>query len=341
MVNAIIRLKQVAALAGVSSSTVSRAVSKPHTLHPDTLKRVQAAIDSLDYVPFAPARVLRSGRTSTIGIVAPTLLNELYALAVDTLLNDLESLNYTVLLTCHRGNQEAEIRCMRALIERGVDGLAIIGPSHHHSVFALLHRQKLPYVLMWATDRERVHPTVGYDQGRAMIRVTDHLVDLGHTRFGILPGPLGGHRLSEERLAGAREGLNKFGLTLTPRQIVATAYDPTAVRRATRDLLTREGDVPTALVCGNDMIAASVIAECRTLGVDVPGQLSVSGFGDWEVSRLISPALTTIHSDAVRIGSLTARNLLSQIEAGSDDNVQQIEFEPELIVRSSTARPRE
>jgi LacI family transcriptional regulator len=77
------------------------------------------------------------------------------------------------------------------------------------------------------------------------------------------------------------------------------------------------------------------------LGLDVPGQLSVTGFGDWEVSRLISPALTTIHSDAVRIGSLTARNLLSQIEPGNDDNVQQIEFEPELIVRSSTAPPRE
>ena len=75
MANTTVRLKQVAALAGVSSSTVSRAVAKPQTLHPDTLKRVQAAIASLDYVPFAPARVLRSGRTRTIGIVAPTLLN--------------------------------------------------------------------------------------------------------------------------------------------------------------------------------------------------------------------------------------------------------------------------
>jgi len=100
--NTTVRLKQVAALAGVSSSTVSRAVAKPQTLHPDTLKRVQAAIASLDYVPFAPARVLRSGRTRTIGIVAPTLLNELYALAVDTLVKELESLNYTVLLGIKR-----------------------------------------------------------------------------------------------------------------------------------------------------------------------------------------------------------------------------------------------
>ena len=124
-----VNLKQVAALAGVSSSTVSRAIAKPQNLHPDTLKRVQAAIDSLDYVPFAPARVLRSGLTRTIGILAPTILNELYALAVDTLVSELDLRGYTVLLTCHRGNQEAKMRSMRALIERGIDGLAIIGPN--------------------------------------------------------------------------------------------------------------------------------------------------------------------------------------------------------------------
>jgi LacI family transcriptional regulator len=333
-----VNLKQVAALAGVSSSTVSRAVAKPQSLHPDTLKRVQAAIASLDYVPFAPARVLRSGRTRTIGIIAPTILNELYALAIDTLESELDRLGYTVLLACHRGNQEAEKRSMRALVERGVDGLAIIGSSHHPDLLAPLRRQKVPYVLMWATDRGHVHPTVGYDQKRAMTKITDHLASLGHEWFAILPGPLGGHQLSEERLAGAREGLNNLGLTLTPRQIVATPYEPEAVRKAIRELLGRDV-LPTALICGNDMIAASAIAECRRIGVDVPGQLSVTGFGDWEVSRLISPALTTIHSDAVRIGTLTAQNLLAQIEAEKEQPVRQIEYEPELIIRESTSGP--
>jgi LacI family transcriptional regulator len=330
-----VNLKQVAALAGVSSSTVSRAVAKPDSLHPDTLKRVREAIASLDYVPFAPARVLRSGRTLTIGILAPTILNELYALAVDTLESQFERLGYTVLLTCHRGHQDAEMRSMRALIERGVDGLAVIGSSHHHDIFSLLRRQKVPYVLMWATDREGVHPTVGYDQKLAMTRITDHLVQFGHKHFAILPGPLNGHKLSEDRLAGAREGLNNFGLTLSSQQIFPTPYDPDSVRTATRQLLLSRSGI-TAIIGGNDMIAATAIAECRRLGIDCPKEVSITGFGDWELARLMSPTLTTIHSDAVRIGRLTAENLLSQIQ-GKTVERWQLEYEPELIVRESTA----
>lgn len=325
-----VKLKQVAALAGVSISTVSRAVAKPDTLHPDTLSKVREAIASLDYVPFAPARVLRSGRTLTIGIVAPTILNELYAVATDTLEERLERLGYTVLLVCHRDNEAGKTRAIRALIERGVDGLAIIGSSHHHEIFSLLDRRRVPYVLMWAADRSRTHPTVGYDQKLAMLKITDHLARLGHSRFAALPGPLAGHQLSEERLAGAREGLGGAAL-----RVVATPYDPEEVRRATGEILSG-GDRATAIICGNDMIAAAAIAECRRRGVDCPTEISITGFGDWGLARLMSPALTTIRSDAVRIGSLTADNLLAQIQA-SDVGSLQFEYEPELVVRESTA----
>jgi LacI family transcriptional regulator len=331
-----INLKQVAALAGVSISTVSRAVAKPGSLHPATLKKVQDAIASLDYVPFAPARVLRSGRTLAIGIVAPTILNELYAVAIDTLENQFERLGYTVLLTCHRGGHQAEMRIMRALIERGVDGLAVIGSSHHHDVFSLLQRQSVPYVLMWATDRSGIHPTVGYDQKLAMTKIADHLVALGHKKFAILPGPLEGHKLSEERLAGAREGLANHGIPSASLEVLATAFEPDIVRKATRELLAARSGV-TAIVAGNDMIAAAAVAECRRQGIDCPKQISITGFGDWGLARLMSPALTTIHSDAVRIGRLTSENLLSQMKGISIDTLQ-IEFEPELVVRESTGR---
>jgi len=86
---------------------------------------------------------------------------------------------------------------------------------------------------------------------------------------------------------------------------------------------------------GNDIIGASAIAECRRLGIDCPRQVSITGFGDWDLARLISPALTTIHSDAVRIGNLTADNLLSQIQGHTLEH-QQLEYEPELAIREST-----
>lgn len=333
-----ISLKQVAALAGVSMSTVSRAIAKPDSLHPDTLAKVQDAIAHLDYVPFAPARVLRSGRTLTIGIVAPTILNELYAVAIETLESQFDRLGYTVLLTCHRGGLDAELRIVRALIERGVDGMAIIGSDHHYDLFALLRRQSVPYVLMWATDRSGVHPTVGYDQKLAMAKIAEHLVDLGHRKFAILPGPLDGHRLSEERLAGAREGLNGQGILSASLKVMATPFDPDAVRAATRELLQGDTGI-TAIIGGNDMIAAAAIAECRRSGIDCPGHVSITGFGDWGLARLMSPALTTIHSDAARIANLTAENLLLQIQ-GPATKPLQMEYEPNLIVRESTSTAR-
>jgi LacI family transcriptional regulator len=95
---------------------------------------------------------------------------------------------------------------------------------------------------------------------------------------------------------------------------------------------------PSALVCGNDMIAATVLAECRELGIDVPSEVSITGFGDWDIASLTFPPLTTIRSDAVRIGKLSAKNLLRQINATGTSECQQDQFEAELIVRQSTAR---
>jgi LacI family transcriptional regulator len=335
-----VSLKQVAALAGVSSSTVSRAIVAPERLDPKTLKKVREAIASLDYVPFAPARVLRSGRSRTIGIVAPTLMNELYARAVDTLEKEFLQFGYTGLLTCHRDSRDLELSIVRALIERGVDGLALIGSSHHPDLLTLVRRQKIPYVLMWAIDRERVHPTVGYDNRRAMGRVTEYLVSLGHVRFGVLAGPADTQQLAAVRLSGIRDGLAVHGIALRPDVVATTPYDRDSVRAATRHLLS-QSNAPTALICNNDLIAASAVAECRAMGISVPHNVSVTGFGDWELATLGSPSLTTVHSDAVRIGTLSAKSLLEQINQGGEPIVKQEEFEVELIIRESTANPPE
>ncbi|MFP3184070.1 MAG: substrate-binding domain-containing protein [Paraburkholderia sp.] len=264
-------------------------------------------------------------------------MNELYARAVDTLEREFLQFDYTGLLTCHRGSRDLELSIVRALIERGVDGLALIGTSHHPDLLTMVRRLKLPYVLMWAIDRECVNPTVGYDNRHAMWRVTDHLVSLGHVRFGVLPGPAETQQLAAVRLSGIREGLARHGIALRPEAVVATPYDTESVRMATRHLLSQT-NAPTALICNNDPIAASAIAECRALGISVPQSVSITGFGDWDLATLSSPSLTTVHSDAVKIGSLSAKSLLEQIQCG-EPVVKQEEFEVELIVRESTAKP--
>ncbi|MGB6104695.1 MAG: substrate-binding domain-containing protein [Pusillimonas sp.] len=334
MVNA----KQVAALAGVSSATVSRALSSPEQLRPETLRRVNAAIAQLDYIPFAPARVLRSGRTRSIGIVAPTLMNELYAKAVDSLENTLDELGYTVLLTCYRNKPEVELRGVRAVLERHVEGMAIIGTQHHPSILRLVRRQQIPYVLMWATDQERQHPTVGYDNRLALRRITSYLVQLGHRHFAVLAGPYDTQQLAMQRVSGVRDVLTEYRIELDADAIVATPYDTEAVRVATRRLLARVPR-PTALICNNDLLASAAIAECRALGVSVPADISITGFGDWELAQLITPTLTTMRSNPVYIGEVSAQNLIAQINGTASAEVAQTEFEPELMIRESTGSP--
>jgi len=332
-------VKHVAALAGVSSATVSRALSSPERLRPETLKRVEDAIARLDYMPLESARALRSGRTRTVGIIAPTLMNELYAKAVDTLERQLETLDYTVLLTCHRDNAETELQCAKTLLGRGVEALAMIGSQHHPDLFPLIRKQNVPYVLMWTTayngDR---HPTVGYDNRLAMRRLTAHLVGLGHREFAVLPGPLAIHRLSAQRLEGVKDVLLEAGIGLRQDRVLPTPYDVSAVRKATRECMSRE-DRPTALMCNNDFIAAAAIAECRAIGLSVPGDVSVTGFGDWQMAELISPTLTTVRSNAALIGELSANILIAQIDGTADHQTLRSEFEAELIIRESTAKP--
>jgi LacI family transcriptional regulator len=337
-----VNVKQVALLAGVSSATVSRALTSPDRLRPDTLERVQNAIASLNYVPSSSARDLRQGRTRSVGIIAPTLMNELYAKAVDTLEAQLDRLGYTVLLTCHRDDSETELRCARAL-ERRVDGIAIIGSQHHPDVFSLIHKHAIPYVLMWAVDREGMHPTVGYDNRLAMRRLTSYLVKQGHRKFAVLPGPLETQFLSSQRLLGIQDVLSENGISIPDDRILPTPYEASAVRQAVRTCLERNDSLPhqeqpTALICINDFVAVAAIAECRTLGLSVPSDISVTGFGDWQMAELMTPALTTVHSNPVLIGELTSRNLVDQIEGGSKRI--QTEFEPDLVVRESTAPPQ-
>ena len=133
------------------------------------------------------------------------------------------------------------------------------------------------------------------------------------------------------------------GISIPDDRILPTPYEASAVRQAVRTCLERNDSLPhqeqpTALICINDFVAVAAIAECRTLGLSVPSDISVTGFGDWQMAELMTPALTTVHSNPVLIGELTSRNLVDQIEGGSKRI--QTEFEPDLVVRESTAPPQ-
>jgi LacI family transcriptional regulator len=331
-----VKLADVARLAKVSPATVSRALTRPDKVKPATAARIRQAVQALGYVAHGAARALASRRTRTIGAVIPTLDNAIFANTVHALQKTLDEAGYTLLLASHEFDAEVEARVTRALIERGVDGLVLLGTSHHPSVFRMIETHQVPYVLTWALDANARHPCIGFDNRAAAIRVTRHLLDLGHREFAMIAGIAAGNERARERVEGVREALAERGLALGPGRLVEKPYALGGGREGMRELL-QATPRPTAVICGNDVLAIGALAECRALGLAVPGEISLTGFDDMEIAAAVPPGLTTVHFPTADLGAYAAQHLIARLAGESFE--ARVELPVELVVRGSTAAP--
>ena len=330
------KLADVARLARVSTATVSRALTLPHKVKPATAARIRQAVQALGYVAHGAARALASRRTRTIGAVIPTLDNAIFANTTHALQKALDAAGYTLLLASHEFDAEVEARVTRALIERGVDGLVLLGTTHHPTVFRMIDAHQIPYVLTWALDASERHPCVGFDNRAAAIRVTRHLLDLGHREFAVIAGVTAGNERARERVEGVREALAAHGIALAPGRVVEKPFTLAAGREGLREVL-RGGERPTAVICGNDVLAIGALAECHALELAVPREISLTGFDDMEIAAAVTPGLTTVHFPTAELGAYAAQHLLARL-AGKPVE-QRTELPVELVVRGSTAPP--
>ena len=329
------KLSDVAALAHVSTATVSRALTCPDKVKPATAARIRQAVQALGYVTHGAARALASRRTHTIGAVIPTLDNAIFANTAHALQKALDDAGYTLLLASHEFDAEIEARVTQALVERGVDGLVLLGATHHPSVLRLLDTQQIPYVLTWALDAAGRHPCVGFDNRAAATRIAAHLLDLGHREIAMISGVTAGNERAFERLEGVKRALAARGISLAPGRVVEKPYTFTAGREGLREIL-RAAPRPTAVICGNDVLAIGALAECQAAGLIVPRDISVTGFDDLEIAAVVTPALTTVHFPTAELGTYAAQHLLARL-AGKPFEMR-TELPIELVVRSSTAR---
>jgi len=329
-------LRDVAERAGVSTATVSRALTMPAKVSADALRRVQKAVKESGYLPHGAARALRSRRTRTIGAVIPTLDNAIFANATHVLQKTLEENEYNLLVACHEFDPAAETRITQSLIERGVDGVVLVGLDHEPELFELLTSFRVPYVLTWAVDPAQRHPCVGFRNREAAARVADYLLDMGHRRIAMISGETAHNDRARERLTGVREALHARGLQLDPSWLIEVPYTFDAARHAMRRLAALS-PLPTAIICGNDVLAIGALSEARALGLQVPARLSITGFDDLQISSLVVPPLTTVHVPTRELGRLAACQLLARIAGDAVDASREVQVE--LIVRGSTAPP--
>jgi len=332
-------IRDVAKHVGVSTASISRTLNNPESVSPELRMRIDAAIAELGYIPDAAARALSSRRTRTIGAIIPTVDNAMFARGIEALQSYLSLQGYLLLLSTSGYDPETEARQAQNMVSRGIDGLILRGDMHTDALRRLLASQRIPFVNVGVYHPDKPYASVGGNNEAAAYRACRYLIELGHTRIGMVAAISSNNDRATARVSGVRRALAESGLSLKPEWYIEVPYHLDDARQGARSLLSspREG-WPTAVVCGNDVIAYGVLLEAERRGLKVPDDLSVMGFDDLEWSRHLRPSLTTMHvpTDEVwtRAGEYLVRSLSGRAAALHH------EVDVSLVVRESTSRPR-
>jgi LacI family transcriptional regulator len=325
-------LADVASLAGVSAGTVSRALSRPAMISPTTRERVLAAAKHLGYVANGAARALAMRRTMTVGAIVPRFGSSSFPKMIQALEGTLAAEGYTLLLAAPEHHNVQETAILRALLERGVDAVALLGTQHPPEVFALLATHRTPFVMMWSAPGN-AGPSIGFDESAAAALLIEHLADLKHRQIGFIGGRTTDNERAQRRLQGLTQAIARRGLVLREAALIETEYGFGEGFEAMREILARRTDV-TAVVCGNDYLAAGALSALDRSNVPVPGQISIASFNDNDFAPFVHPPLTTVRLPIRQMGELAGAYLLAQLQGGKPPVLRPLEVE--LIVRSST-----
>jgi LacI family transcriptional regulator len=325
----------VAKAAKVSASTVSRTFNHPDLVNPATRKKIDRAVRRLGYIRNRAAQAMHGKRSGTVGLVVPTIDHAIFAELVQSFSETLEVAGFTILMTSHGYDLEREYAVVRKLLEHRVDGIALIGLEHSEETYQLLAQQKLPTVAVWNYDAASRVSCVGAQNVTAGQMAAQHLLDLGHHDIGVVFPDTQGNDRSFDRLRGAKNVLAEAGHEVPEKWQWTAPYSVALAKAVCVELLAQEGR-PTALLCGNDVIAQGCLYAAMRLGIHVPNDLSVVGIGDFKGSKDMEPALSTVRLPARTTGAQAA-GVIVRLIAGEELDLVREALPPELMSRGSTS----
>ena len=305
-------IQAVAAKAGVSVATVSRAFNFPDKVTPATRELVERVARELNYVPNASARTLRTQRSRVLGVVLPTLLNPTFAECLQGIARAAVAGGYAIIPVTTGYRLDEEERAVHLLLAGNVDGLILVVSNPSTSTtLPRLQAAGVPYVL--AYNRHPDHPCVSVDSEAAVADAVTRLVLLGHRRIAMVSGTLAASDRAQQRYRGYRKGMSEAGLA-TPA-LIEVPFVETAVDALSSQLQSRNR--PTALVCSNDLLAIRSIRAAHLSGLSVPRDLSVIGFDGIALGEDLTPALTTIAQPNSDIGRHGVELLIQAMASGA------------------------
>jgi LacI family transcriptional regulator len=326
-------LRDVARVAGVSTATVSRAMNNPEAVSEELRARIASVVRHLGWVPHGAARALATRRTGTIGAVFPTLAHGDFARAIQALQSELSGSGYTLLLACSEYNLEQEYQQVRKLIERGVDALLLVGEAHHGDLSELLTKNRIPYVNTFVYNPTTHGTCVGPDNRKALHRLTDYLIGLGHKSFGVVAQSTDNNDRAQARLQGVRDALAEKSIAIQPRHFAQGFWGINEGRQLFRRILEKK-PWPTAVICGNAYLTVGALLESQEMGIKVPAEMSIVGYDDIEIMSELPIPITTVRVSSDEVGRRAARLLVSKIDGQPSD--LNLECDAEVIVRRSS-----
>ena len=329
-----ITIKDVARAAGVSHTTVSRALRGSSAISAETTARIQSLAQQMGYVPSAVAQSLISRRTRTIGMVVTTIADPFIVEIVEGAESVAQAAGYSLFLASSHNDPDREVKVVETFHRRRVDAIIVTSSRVGSLYSSQLDQIAIPIVLINNQEEGEYLYSVSVNDVHGAHLVVEHLYNLGHRRIGYI-GTNTRPKSNRRRLTGYQTALAQLGLTPDPALVLSPDIEADVDRaKAVLDALVAAG--ATAVFCYNDLTAVGLLMACCQREVKVPGDLSVAGFDDIEIASYVTPALTTVRQPRSQLGAFAMSMALNLLNG---KQVHDQTLEGELIVRKSTGRP--
>jgi DNA-binding LacI/PurR family transcriptional regulator len=329
-------IREIARRAKVSTATVSRAINRVPSVDPQLAKRVWKVVEELGYFPNTQARALVSGKSRIFGLVVSEITNPFFPEIVQTFENLAVENNYEILLTSTVHDPKRMELSVRRMIERRVDGVAILTFGMEESLLEHLRFRKVPLVFVDVGPDAPHVANIRIDYVNGIRQAVQHLAALRHTRIGFITGPL--HLKSAlARKSAFLQSMSEIGL---PSDLIVEGDHTLEGGMNSFPKLIGSYPRPTAILCSNDMTAIGVMREAFERGIKIPTELSIIGFDDIRLAQFTTPPLTTVQMSQSELAKLAFHALLQEVSPASSNSRSEYRLNTSLVLRRSTALAR-
>jgi len=334
-------IKDIAKAAGVSHTTVSRALNGNPTISPETISRIREIAEIFGYLGSATARGLKTNRSEVIGVVVSRIDNPYFGEIIQGIEETIDKYGFSLVIASSNRDPLKERTVVHGFARQSVEGVIICTSSFSDENLAVLDKYEIPFVVVNNETPEKYNLSLKHDDLFAGSQVAQYLMEIGHKRLAYI-GDATAARINNERQQGFIDELNRNGKNIEPQIIIHSAGRQIENGEEAMMRLLKIRPIPTAVFCFNDLMAIGAIKKISDHHMRVPEDISIVGFDNIPYSAYISPALTTFNQPKFKMGQEAAGMLLNVLETPTDQNPNfstQRSILGKILIRKSAGVP--